>query len=235
MVKLLGWDELILATSIFFVSHAFPARPPVRPWLIRHIGKTAYLLTYSVLSILVVGWLIIAANRAPYVVVWHFSPWQTWVPNIVMPFVCVLIAFGIAAPNPLSIGSYNDFAFKPDHPGIVGVTRHPLLWAAALWAFAHAVPNGDLAHVLMFGLFGMFSLLGMLVIDARKKRTLGAVEWHRLSHLTSLLPLFAIVSEKWRLVLREIGLLRLAIAAVVYVGLLTLHRPVIGLSPLPPL
>ena len=43
-----------------------------------------------------------------------------------MPFVCLLLAFGMAVPNPLSIASLNDESFDPDHPGIAGVTRHPV-------------------------------------------------------------------------------------------------------------
>lgn len=230
-----GWNNLLLAAAFFFASHAIPARPIVRQRFVQYIGKIAYLLIYSLLSVLAFAWLIIAADHAPYIAVWHFSPWQMWIPNVVMPFASLFLVFGLATPNPLSIGSYNDSAFVPDDPGIVGVTRHPLLWAAALWAFAHMVPNGDLAHVLMFGLFGAFSLLGMFLIDARKKHLLGMTEWHRLSNRTSLFPLLALVSGKFHPVLYPTSLLRFLAATILYGGLLALHRPIIGVSPLPPL
>ena len=87
-----------------------------------------------------------------------------------MPFVCLLLAFGIAAPNPLSIASRNDTAYDPDHPGIVGCTRHPVLWAATLWASAHVPPNGDLAHVIVFCLFAVLGVFGALIVDIRKQR-----------------------------------------------------------------
>jgi uncharacterized membrane protein len=231
---LMGWSELILVFVLFFLSHVVPVRPTIREWLIRHNGKAIYLAAYSVLSIFLFGWLIVAAGRAPYVAMWQFSPWQIWVPNIAMPIACVLFAFGTAAPNPLSIASSNSEAFEPDHPGIAGVTRHPVLWAAVLWAIAHAIPNGDLAHILLFGLFGVFSLLGMLAIDARNRRVLGTAEWGRLSHNTSLVPLAPLVGGSWRPSFGEINWLRLAAAFGIYLGLLALHRPVIGASPLPP-
>ena len=235
MIGLLtGWSEFFIAFVLFFLSHIIPVRPTIREWLIRRIGKTIYLAVYSVLSIVLFGWLIVAADRAPYVAVWNFSPWQLWLPNIAMPIACLLFVFGTAAPNPLSIASSNNEAFEPDHPGIAGVTRHPVLWAAALWAIAHAVPNGDLAHILLFGLFGVFSLLGMLAIDARNRRVLGMAEWHRLSHNTSLVPLAALAGGRWRPSFGKINWLRLAAATGLYVGLLALHRPVIGVSPLPP-
>jgi uncharacterized membrane protein len=189
---------------------------------------------YLALSSFLFGWLIEAAGHAPYVPVWPFAPWQTWMPNIAMPFVCLLLAFGIAIPNPLSIASRNDEAFDPDHPGIVGVTRHPIMWATALWAFAHAVPNGDLARVLLFCLFGVFALGGILAIDTRKQRILGITNWRRLSCRTSLVPFAALVGARWRPSLRKISLFRLVAAIGLYLGLLALHHPVIGVSPFPP-
>ena len=234
MIGLLtGWTEFFIAFVLFFISHIIPVRPAIREWLIYRIGKTIYLAGYSVLSIVLFGWLIVAADRAPYVAVWNFSPWQLWLPNIAMPIACLLFAFGTVAPNPLSIASSNNDAYEPDHPGIAGVTRHPVLWAAALWAIAHAVPNGDLAHILLFGLFGVFSFLGMLAIDARNRRVLGTAEWRRLSRNTSLAPLTALVGGRWRPSFEKINWLRLAAAIGLYVGLLVLHRPVIGVSPLP--
>ena len=74
MTELLtGWNEFILAFVLFFLSHIIPVRPTIREWLIRHIGKTIYLGVYSALSIVLFGWLIVAAGRAPYVAVWNFS------------------------------------------------------------------------------------------------------------------------------------------------------------------
>jgi uncharacterized membrane protein len=231
--QLTGWTEFFIAFVLFFLSHIIPARPAIRNWLVRRIGKPIYLAVYSMLSIVLFGWLIVAADRAPYVAVWNFSPWQLWLPNIAMPIACLLLVFGAAAPNPLSIASSDNDAFEPDHPGTAGVTRHPVLWAAALWAIAHAVPNGDLAHVVLVGLFGMFSLLGMLAIDARNRHVLGVAERGRLSRNTPFVPLTALAGGRWRPSIGQINWLRLAAATGLYVGLLALHRPLIGVSPLP--
>ncbi len=52
MTELLtGWNELILAFALFFLSHIIPARPTIREWLICHIGKAIYLAVYSVVCI----------------------------------------------------------------------------------------------------------------------------------------------------------------------------------------
>src|SRR5215813_13805132 len=98
-------------------------------------------------------------------------------PNIAMPVACLLIAFGVAAPSPFSIAGRDGYSFDPERPGIAGVTRHPLLWAITLWAAAHTVPNGDLAHVTLFGLFAVFGIAGMVMLDARKRREWGQDLW----------------------------------------------------------
>lgn len=47
------------------------------------------------------------------------------------------------------------------------------LWALSLWALAHVVPNGDLAHVILFGNFAAFALLGQRLVDRRRQRDMG--------------------------------------------------------------
>lgn len=69
-----------------------PVRPVAREWLVSHMGEAAYLVTYSILSILVFGWLIVATSRAPYLPLWQAALWQAWIPNTVTPFVCLLLA-----------------------------------------------------------------------------------------------------------------------------------------------
>lgn len=232
---LTGWSELVLALGVFAASHMIPVRPTARQWFVRHMGKAAYLAAYSGLSILVFGWLIVAASHSPYLAVWQPAAWQAWIPNIAMPFVCILLAYGIAALNPFSIASLDGEGYDPDHPGIVGCTRHPVLWAAALWATAHVVPNGDLAHVIVFCLFAMLGILGALIVDVRRQKDLGAAEWRRLSARTSFLPLAALVSGRWHPSLRNLDFFRLLAAAGLYFGLLLFHQAIIGVSPFPPL
>ncbi len=100
---LAGWGEMSLALTAFFASHVVPARPSVRRALHAHLGGGVYAIAYSAVSLAILAWLIAAAGHAPYIQLWDFELWQLWVPNLVMPLVCLLIAFGIATPNPFSI------------------------------------------------------------------------------------------------------------------------------------
>lgn len=227
-----GWGEFGAAFAVFLLSHALPARPPVRRRLASLLGERGYLLCYSLVSVGMLAWLVVAAGRAPFVLLWPYAAWQAWVVNLVMPLVCLLVAGAVAAPNPLSFGG-PAAGFDPARPGIAGVARHPLLWALALWAAAHAVANGTLAHLALFGSFAGFALAGMRIIDRRKRRQLGAAEWARLAARTSAWPCAALLDGRWRPAAWP-GLGRLAAGLLLWLALLHLHAPVIGVSPLPP-
>ena len=224
---------MTLALTAFFASHVVPARPAVRRSLQAHLGGVAYGVLYSAVSLAVLAWLIAAARNAPHIQLWDFELWQLWVPNIVMPFVCVLIAFGIAAPNPFSIAGRGSASFDTERPGIAGITRHPLLWAITLWALAHMVPNGDLAHVLLFGLFAVFGVVGMAALDGRKRKQWGAKLWSERAAKTSAIPFAALIAGRLRLRDLHVEPLRAVAALALYVTLLGAHAHLIGVSPLP--
>jgi uncharacterized membrane protein len=226
-----GWAEFAAAFALFLTSHALPARPAVKAPLVRALGAGGYTLAYSLVSVAVLAWLIVAAARAPYVPLWHWAPWQPWVPFLLMLPACLLIVCAIGAPNPFSFGGRAE-GFHPDRPGIAGLTRQPLLWALLLWAGAHLVPNGDLAHVLLFGSLAGFAALGMHMLDRRRQRLWGAEVWADRARATSLLPGAALLAGRWR---PSAGppVLRLAAGLALYGLLLGLHPPVIGASPWP--
>ncbi len=163
-----GWGEFAAAYALFLAAHLVPARPAVRFRLIAMLGRGPYLIGYSALSIGLLLWVIRAAGRAPYVPLWRWAPWQSWVPNLAMPLACLLVVAGLRTPNPYSLGRAG--TFDAGRPGVLALTRHPLLWALALWAAAHALANGDLAHVLLFSGFALFALAGMVLFDRRTRR-----------------------------------------------------------------
>jgi uncharacterized membrane protein len=221
----MGWIEFASAYAVFFLSHSVPVRPPIRPWLQGLLGKSGFTLAYSALSLGVLAWLIGAAGRAPHVPLWGWAPWQVFVPLAVMLPVFLILALSIARPNPFSFGGARNDRFDPSRPGIVRWSRHPLLLGLALWAAAHVVPNGDLAHVILFGTFAAFAILGRRLIDRRKSREMGA-EWQRLRAAVARAPL---VSGR----VSGGALLRLSAGFALYALLIWLHPVLFGVSPLP--
>ena len=221
----MGWFEFALAYVVFFLSHSLPVRPPLRPWLQARLGASGFTIAYSALSLAALAWLIAAAGRAPYVALWDWAPWQAHAPLLVMGPVCLILALSIGRPNPLSFGGARNDLFDPARPGIVRVWRHPLLLALALWAAAHVVPNGDLAHVILFGTFAAFALLGGRLIDRRKRREMGP-EWQRMRDRVADAPFLCLPVSWQRLATR------MAIGIGLYVALLWLHPWLFGVDPL---
>lgn len=225
----MGWIEFIAAFAAFFLTHAIPVRPPVKPWLVAHLGARGFTIVYSLLSLGVLIWLLPAAGRAPFLPLWDWAAWQVTAAMALMLPACLILALALGRPNPFSFGG-PAAGFDPARPGLVRVIRHPLLIVLALWATAHTLANGDLAHVLVFGSFALFALLGQLILDRRRQREMGP-EWHRLWRQTRDVRarsfrerFFDPAMPRRELALRLIG------GALLYVALLELHPHVIGVA-----
>ncbi len=221
----MAWAEFAFAFAIFFASHSIPVRPPVKPWLVQRLGAAGFSLLYSVLSLAVLAWLILAAGRAPFVQIWPWAPWQSQVTLVLMLPACLLLAASVARPNPFSFGGRANETFDPAHPGVVRWTRHPLLAALALWAVAHIVPNGDLAHLILFGSFAAFAVLGGRLVDRRKRREMGEA-WQALTARVGQTPFIP------RPASLRASLVRLAAGLGLFFGLLWLHPLILGVDPL---
>lgn len=217
----MAWAEFTAALGVFLLSHAVPVRPPVKPWLVGLLGQRGFTIVYSLLSLAVLAWLIVAAGRAPFVLLWSWEPWHNHLVLAIMALVCVILALAVGRPNPFSFGGANNAAFDPARPGIVGWMRHPLLVALALWSGAHAFANGTLAHVIMFGSFAGFALAGGWLIDRRRQRELGA-QWHWLRRAVQRPGIAAVVGQP----------LRVLAGVALYAALIFAHPLLFGVNPI---
>lgn len=221
------WIAFAAAFAVFLLSHSLPLRPAIKRALVARLGARGFSLAYSALSLAMLGWLIHAAAGAPRVALWAWAPWQNHVTLTVMAMVCLLLALSLGRPNPFSFGGALNGTFDPGRPGLVRWVRHPVLLALALWAGGHLLANGELAHVLLFGVFAGFALLGMRLIDRRKRREMGAERWQALRAAVAEAPVFP-RPHSWLAIV-----LRLASGVVGYIALIGLHPFLFGVSPLP--
>jgi uncharacterized membrane protein len=222
-----GWGELATALIVFLLSHFIPSRPALRARLVGILGRRGYLLAYSAVSILLLAWIIVAAGNAPYFELWPREQWQGLVPAIGMLMASILAVFALTMPNPLSLAPKWDMKFDPDHPGAAGFVRHPLLWAMLVWSISHLFPNGDLSHLVMFGLFAVLSVGGMAMLDRRSRRALGDAAWQELSRRTSNIPL-AGLAKGWRPQVSALNGLRFGAGLVLYGALAISHGLIAG-------
>jgi uncharacterized membrane protein len=151
--------EFFAALVVFVLMHAVPARPGLRGRLVDRLGRRNYLILYSVVSLALLAWLISAAINAPQIVIWDQAPWQAALALIAVPLALALIFAGLIMPNPLSV-SFRAEGHEPARPGLLAVTRHPVLWGFGLWGGAHIAAIGDLVSIILFGALSFFALLG---------------------------------------------------------------------------
>ncbi len=224
-----GWTEFILAMAAFLGSHFLPRLGDLRGRMIRAVGRRLYFSAYGALSLALLIWVIVAAGRAPYVELWSQWPWMRWVPNLAMPVAAVLAAIGLGIRQPYTLGGRRRAGFDARDPGAAAVVRHPLLLSLAVWAAAHMVPNGDLAHVILFGGFALLALGAMPVFDLRARRSEGAAFFEA----TSPLSLAPFADPVWRRRNGRALVLRAGVGLALWAGALLLHTWVIGVSPYP--
>ncbi|MFN7225467.1 MAG: NnrU family protein [Paracoccaceae bacterium] len=225
------WIEFAVAMGVFLLSHRLPATVGSKEFLTQTLGNSGYTALFSLVSLGLLWCVVAAAGRAPFVPVWDQLLWHRWAINLAMPAAILLGCFGVGAANPFAFEGRTS-GFDPDHPGIAGVTRQPLLWALALWSGAHLLGNGDLAHILLFAPFLLFSVAGMPMAEARRRTAMGRSAWQSQTARTGLLPFSALITGRWRPQTLP-SWRRLALALVVWAGLWHLHLPAIGVWPGP--
>lgn len=223
---------LALATACFVFGHFILSSGPVRPRLIAVLGERGFLVGYSIFAIVTFVWMNLAFARAPMVRVWVAGDWTWHLALGAMPFAAILLACGYLTRNPTAIGG-GAVLDRPDPaPGIFKVTRHPIMWAIAIWAVLHMIAMGDGAAILFFGGLALLAIGGMLHIEARRARS-GDERWRRFVAVTSFAPFVAALEGRTRISLRAIGWGRIAVGIAVYLVFLYGHEAVIGLSVIP--
>jgi uncharacterized membrane protein len=118
-------------------------------------------------------------------------------------------------------------------PGIMRVTRHPVMWAVGLWAVSHLAAIGDLCSIWFFCVMAGLAFGGTVLIDHKKQLALGS-HWQRLASVTSNVPFAALVAGRTRLRWRDIGLLRPLAALLLYAVLFLGHPFFTGVAVMVP-
>jgi uncharacterized membrane protein len=140
---------LISGTVIFFGIHLVPAFPFFRQRLLNSLGEKLYKVLFSAISFTGLIIIIYGKSHADFINLWQPSSSGRYFALILMPLAFIMIT---AYNLPTNIKRY---------------TRHPMLWGVTLWSVAHLLVNGDLASILLFGSFGVYSLFDMWSANRR--------------------------------------------------------------------
>ncbi|MGQ2980246.1 MAG: NnrU family protein [Polaromonas sp.] len=146
---------LLLGLLVFLGVHS--VRIVADGWrsaTIARVGELPWKAVYAVLSI--IGFVLI---------VWGFSlarqqPVQLWAPPRGMRHLAsllTLIAFVLLAAT-----------YVPRN-AIKARLHHPMVLSVKVWALAHLLANGNLAHVILFGAFLVWAVLSFRAARARDR------------------------------------------------------------------
>jgi len=228
-----GFLSLVIAGIAFCGSHVLLSSTRLRGSLRDQLGERGFLAVYSLTSLAVFAWFVAAYVAAPTIVLWPRQRWTALVPVLVMPLATILLVAGYSTRNPTAVGMERSARADDPAPGILSVTRHPVMWAIGLWATGHLIANGDLSSVLFFGSLGALALGGTVLIDRKKQLALGS-NWPRLTQVTSNLPFAALLTGRTKLRWSDIGLLRIAAGLLLYAVLYLAHPIITGLPVMVP-
>lgn len=219
--------NLVLSAALFVGLHFLISSTPLRGALVARIGERPFLGLFSLISGVLIVWLVIAFLHAPWDgALWVFAGAQHLALTL-MPIALVLLVAGYMTRNPTAVMmAPPSGSWQPT--GIFTVTRHPIMWAFGIWALLHVLANGDPAGIVFFGAFAVLALAGTLAIDAKKRRTWSAESVRSLFAATSNLPFLAIAQGRTRFDWKGLGL-PAAIAIALYLAIVFwFHPQVIG-------
>lgn len=225
--------QLVIATVLFLALHFGLAAPPVRSRIIAVTGEMPYRGLFSLAATVLIVWVALGYRGAPYVGLWAPAAWQHWLAIILMLPATILIVCGMTQPNPTAVGGGELPPQGSDMArGALRVTRHPMMWGFGLWGIVHAIANGHLAGLILFGGMTILALAGTLAIDA-KHALRDAERWRDFAAATSNLPFAAIIAGRQKLPFGEVAPWRPAAGVLLWIALMALHPYVIGVSVLP--
>jgi uncharacterized membrane protein len=222
----------VLYAGLVFIGVHVLTSTPLRAAIVGRIGEQAFQGVFSLLSVVLIVWLIWAYAEAPRVELWPPTIWARHLPLGIMPFAFIFLVFGVTNPSPAIQGAQGRLKAGDAATGFLKVTRHPLFWGIALWALVHIPANGDLASLYFFGSFAFLALIGMPLQDKKKEETVGA-EWGPFAMRTSIIPFLASIQGRNKLAWSDFSWWRILLGLALYAAFLFGHEFVIGVSVLP--
>jgi uncharacterized membrane protein len=140
---------LIAGLIVFFGVHVVPMFPEFKGSLQSRFGEMRFKGIYSLVSLTGFALILLGYSQAEFRPVFSPPVWAPLIAYLTMPIsFCLLVA-----------------AYVPNN--FRRVIRNPMLSAVLIWALVHLIANGDLASVLLFGLFGLYAIVDIISVNRR--------------------------------------------------------------------
>lgn len=217
---------LIIAVSLFVAGHELLSHP-FRVPLVRRLGEKGFMGFYAVVALGSLGWAGELWKRIPPDRLWQVPGWAYPASAAVMLLAFVLFVGSVSAPNPALMGGQKA---RPGVRGVQGITRHPMMWAFALWAMVHMAMSADSRTLVLAGGILVLALLGSAMQDRKKLAAQPGYAAHVAA--TAFLPFGRIVSGAAPLASAWPGAVAVLGGLALWAGMLFAHPWLIGVSPL---
>lgn len=223
--------SLLVAAILWVAVHIGVAGTRLRDRIVGLIGEGQFRGLFVATSFVLLGWLAWSFRAAgPVQTLWIAPQWLAVLMMLLMLPAMLLFVCAISTPNPTSVAGKHALEAPNPAVGILRITRHPMLWAFALWGIVHLVVLGTASSAVLTGAIIVTAFAGMPSLDAKYARRHPG-RWPAFAAATSLLPFAAIAQGRNKLVLSELGWRRPLLAVILWVALIALHPWAFGVDP----
>ena len=185
----------LIVMSIAFVGTHFLLSHPLRKPIVGAIGEKGFLGIYSLIALITLGGMAHAyAAMPPQAPLWAVGDTLWGIGTVVMLLAAILF-IGSLFGNPALPDPTGKPKAVPSPRGVFAITRHPMMWAFALWALVHALVFPIPANLVLTAAILILALVGAALQDAKKRR-LQPDFWPRWQRVTSYVPFAAIASGR---------------------------------------
>ncbi len=146
----------ILGLIMFFGIHMLPFYPEYRAQLIEKIdndmidAEGLYKVIFGIISLLGLIFIGIGKGSMEYIGLWSTPIFFRYITLVLIPVAFILM---VAAYMPNNIKRY---------------VTHPMLTGVIIWGATHMVVNGDVAAIILFGSFVVYSVVAIKLANRRQ-------------------------------------------------------------------
>lgn len=219
-----GLGQVIAAAVAFVGTHLLLSHPLRKP-VVDAAGERGFMGLYALVAAGTLTWLVLAYKATPATApLWAVGDGIWAVATAVMLAASVLL-MGSLVRNPALPNPGAPALVPAEARGVYAVTRHPMMWAFALWGACHIAVYPLPANIVLALAIIVLALLGAALQDA-KKAALQPETWPLWQARTTFWPFMAIVAGRARF--GGFGLHALAGGVVVWLAATWSHIPLAG-------
>ncbi len=220
-----GTTQVAIAAAAFVGTH-FLLSHPLRAPLVKALGAGGFTGVYALVAFATLGWLAHVYQAAPATApLWAVGE-GIWGPVTLVMLVASVLLMGSLLGNPALPGPPQATAPVAAR-GVFSITRHPMMWAFALWGLCHIAVYPIAANIVVSLAIIVLALVGAALQD-RKKEVLQTVLWRDWESKTSYWPFLAIAQNR-----AKFGGFRphdLAGGVVIWLAATWAHIPIAGVA-----